>query len=323
MPQIDVLLSVYNVEPYVGDALKSIRSQTFTDISIIIVDDCSTDNTLGLVEQIASTDQRIRVIRTPHNMGTAEALNYGLQFCDAPFVANMDGDDIALPTRLEKQLRFLQTNPGIALVGCATKAIDHFGNLNTGLGISWVPSEQEQVTKTMLLASPCRHVWLARAEVYSQLRGYRDMRYTEDYDFLLRAITFGYRVSNLTEPLMLIRTHANNKSLAIESRKAHYHIVDLYRERLKYGKDSFTQEGFARAIQAGKTEDIAFRLAMSCLKKAAQARSYFRRVLFTVLSAVLSPLQARYIFDRIRFRIAMRRPRRISGSAQLAEQINR
>ena len=119
----------------------------------------------------------------------------------------------------------------------------------------------------MFLASPCRHVWLARREVYSHLCGYRDMRYTEDYDFLLRAIGSGYRVSNLAEPLMLIRTHADNKSLSIQSRKAHYYIARLYRERVKYGDDSFSQESYAKAVQAGKVEKIAFRLAMTCLKK--------------------------------------------------------
>jgi glycosyltransferase involved in cell wall biosynthesis len=310
MSRIDVLLPVYNVESYVGDALNSIRSQTFTEIGIIVVDDCSTDNTLRIVEEIAGTDPRITVVRTPHNRGTAEALNYGLQFCRAPLIANMDGDDIALPTRLEKQRQFLEENPDIALVGCATKAIDQSGNPIAGFGISWVPCDQEQVAKTMLLASPCRHVWLARRDVYSHLCGYRDMRYTEDYDFLLRAITYGYRVSNLAEPLMLIRAHADNKSLFIQSRKAHYYIVRLYRERLKCGWDSFSREAYAKAVRGGKAEDIAFQVAMRCLKKGTHSHSRVKRALLTALSAVVSPLQARYLFDRIRFRIAMRPSKR-------------
>jgi glycosyltransferase involved in cell wall biosynthesis len=322
MPRIDVLLPVYNVERYVTDALNSIRSQTFTEIEITIVDDCSTDNTLCIVEKIASIDPRIRVIRTPHNMGTAEALNYGLQFCRAPLIANMDGDDIALPTRLEKQRQFLEENPAIALVGCATKAIDQSGNPIAGLGISWVPCDQEQVTKTMLLASPCRHVWLARRDVYSHLCGYRDMRYTEDYDFLLRAITYGYRVSNLAEPLMLIRAHADNKSLFIQSRKAHYYIVSLYRERLKCGRDSFSREAYAKAVRASKAEDIAFQVAMRCLQKGTHSHSRVKRALLTALSAVVSPLQARYLFDRIRFRIAMRPSKREVSQSRAAGHVS-
>jgi glycosyltransferase involved in cell wall biosynthesis len=306
MPQIDVLLPVYNVGHYVAEALSSIQSQTLSDIEIVVIDDCSTDNTLRIVEQIASADPRIRVIRTPHNKGTAEALNHGIQFCRAPFIAHMDGDDIALPTRLEKQLQFLEQNPTISLVGCATKAIDQFGNPIVGFGTSWVPCDQEQVTKTMLLASPCRHVWLARREVYSHLRGYRDMRYTEDYDFLLRAITARYRVSNLAEPLMLIRTHNDNKSLFIESRKAHYYIVQLYRERLKRGFDSFNQESYAEAVRANKLEEHAFRLAMKYLKRGSRSNNRIKRAFLTALSAIVSPLQARYIIDRIWFRAAMR-----------------
>jgi hypothetical protein len=321
MAKIDVLLPVYNVQHYVADALTSIQSQTFTDIHIIIIDDCSTDNTLHIVEQIASADPRIRVVRTPHNEGTAEALNYGIQFCRAPFIAHMDGDDIALPTRLEKQLQFLEENPDIALVGCATKAIDRSGKPVPGLGVSRKPSTDEEVKKTMLLASPCSHLWLAKAEVYSRLSGYRDMRYTEDYDFLLRAIASGYRVSNLAEPLMLIRTHTTNKSLSIQSRKAHHYIVRLYRERLEYGSDTFSQKAYSKAVRTGRTEDIAFHLAVKCLNRGTHSQGRIKRALFTALSAVLSPLQARYIIDRIRFRIAMRPSRRAVRRLRVARLI--
>jgi glycosyltransferase involved in cell wall biosynthesis len=101
MARISVLLPVYNVEPYVAEALASIQSQTFSDIEIVVVDDGSTDRTLRIVEQFASTDRRIKVVRRARNHGLSAALNFGLTFCRAPFIARMDGDDIALPTRLE------------------------------------------------------------------------------------------------------------------------------------------------------------------------------------------------------------------------------
>jgi len=69
MARISVLVPVYNVEAYVAEALASIQSQTFTDIEMVVVDDGSTDGTLRIVKQIASTDSRIRIVRTPRNLG--------------------------------------------------------------------------------------------------------------------------------------------------------------------------------------------------------------------------------------------------------------
>jgi glycosyltransferase involved in cell wall biosynthesis len=321
MARISVLMPLYNVESYLAEALGSIQSQTFADIEIVIVDDCSTDNTLRIVEGIARTDPRIRIISTPRNRGLTAALNFGLDFCHAPFIARMDGDDIALPTRLENQLRFLDENPDIALVGCTTRAIDESGTPLPGLGISRKPFNDEEVAKTMLLASPCSHIWLARSEVYSCLSKYRDFKCAEDYDFLLRAIAAGYRISNLAEPLMLVRTRAGNLSSGIEQRKAHYYIVRLYRERLRHGRDSFSDEACAKAIRAGKAEETAFRLSMICLRKGTHSHSRVKRWLLWVLAAVVSPLQARYVIDRIRLRIALRPSKRAVRALRVAGHV--
>ena len=306
MARISVLMCVYNVEAYVAEALASIQSQTISDIEIVVVDDGSTDGTRAVVESIASADPGIKVVGTAKNQGIPHALNLGLGFCRAPFIARMDGDDIALPARLEKQLRFLEENPGIALVGCATTAIDQFGRPLPGLGISRKPVTQEAVSGTMLLAPPCSHIWLARREVYDTLSGYRDMPVAEDYDFLLRAITARYRVTNLPESLMLIRTRPGNVSSRLEQRKAHYYIVNLYRERLKHGRDSFSREGYERAVESGRVENDAFRLAMRCVQKGLRSRSRALRCLLLALSALVSPWQARYFLARFHLKLALR-----------------
>src|ERR1039457_740108 len=165
MARISVLMAVYNVEAFVAEALASIQTQTCSDIEVVVVDDGSTDGTLRIVEQIASSDTRIKIVRAPRNLGLPLALNLGLTFCHAPFIARMDGDDIALPARLEKQLQFLEGNSDIALVGCATSAIDELGRPIPGLGVSLKPTNQESIARTLLLASPCSHIWPARREV--------------------------------------------------------------------------------------------------------------------------------------------------------------
>jgi glycosyltransferase involved in cell wall biosynthesis len=306
MAIISILMPVYNVEDYVAEALASIQSQSFTDIEIVVVDDGSTDGTLGIVAQIASADPRIKVVRAPRNMGLPLALNLGLPFCSAPFIARMDGDDIALPTRLEKQLRFLEENPDIALVGCATMAIDQLGRPIPGLGVSRKPANAEEIGRTMLLASPCLHIWLARSEVYDTLSGYRDMWAAEDYDFLLRAISAGFQITNLLEPLMLIRKRFGNISSRLESRKASYYITSLYRERMRNGQDSFSREGYVRAVRPGRVENSIFGLAMKFAHRGLGSPSRALRYLLLAISALVSPWQARYFLDRMRFRAALR-----------------
>jgi hypothetical protein len=220
----------------------------------------------------------------------------------------MDGDDIALPTRLEKQLQFLEDNPDIALVGCSTSAIDELGQPIPGLSVSLKPITQESVTKTMLLAPPCSHIWLARRQVYDTLSGYREISVAEDYDFLLRAITAGYCISNLPESLMLIRTRPGNISSRLEQRKAHYYITHLYRERMRNGQDSFSREGYERAVRSSRVENGVFRLAMKCVHRGLQSHSRVLCYCLLALSALVSPWQARYFLLRLRLKMALRTP---------------
>ncbi len=306
MAIISVLMNVYNVEAYVAEALASVQSQTIQDIEVIVADDGSTDRTRSIVEGMAATDPRIKIVGTANNQGIAQALNLGLRFCSAPFIAKMDGDDIALPTRLEKQLRFLEENPGIALVGCATSAIDQSGRPIPGLGVARKPFTQGAISRTLLLASPCQHSWMARRAVYDTLSGYRPVTLATDYDFLLRAVTSGFLLSNIPEALMLMRTRPGNASSRLEQRKNHYYIAGLYRQRLMTGRDNFSREDNERVVRPGSVENCAFRLAMKCVQRGLQSHNRVLRLLLIALSALLSPWQARYFLDRIRFRCALR-----------------
>ena len=221
-----------------------------------------------------------------------------------PPIARMDGDDIALPTRLEKQFQFLESE--IALVGCACIPIDEYGNPIPGLGISLRPTTQEAIAKTMLLASPCSHVWLARSELLGKLSGYREISVSEDFDFLLRAVTAGFLLGNLQEPLMRIRTRPGQNSGSLQQRRAHDYVVRLYRERLKYGVDTFSLENYKHAIKTSALEGSAFRVAQRCNQKGIQSRSKFLRFTLACFSATLSPWQVRYFIDRIRLKRAWR-----------------
>ena len=158
----------------------------------------------------------------------------------------------------------------------------------------------------MLLSIPCCHVWLARRELYAALSNYREMPFAEDHDFLLRAVSAGFQLSNLTEPLMQIRTRAGQLSSRLQQMKAYYYIVSLHRERAKYGKDGFSLEHFNQAIKSGKVEESLFKFAQMSNQRGFQSRNTFMRFSLAGLSAILSPWQARYFIRRIRLSLAQR-----------------
>src|ERR1700754_2149317 len=123
---VDVLIPVYNGVRYVRCAVESMQMQTVSDIRIHIVDDGSTDGTAEVLAEMAAQDPRLRIHSKP-NGGIVDALNTGLGFCTAEFVARHDADAIAYPDRLERQIAYLRANPDCVAVSSATRHIDQEG----------------------------------------------------------------------------------------------------------------------------------------------------------------------------------------------------
>ena len=110
MPEISVVMTVYNREKYVSHAIESILSQTYKEFEFIIVDDGSVDSSPDIIKKYAKKDQRIKYIRQ-QNSGSAHARNTGIKKSQGKYIALMDDDDTSMPTRLEKQLKYLTKNP--------------------------------------------------------------------------------------------------------------------------------------------------------------------------------------------------------------------
>lgn len=121
-PKVSVLMPVYNCELYIQEAVDSILNQTFKDFEFIIIDDCSTDNTVSIINSFK--DSRINLIIKPQNTGYTNSLNYGLSIAKGKYIARMDGDDISLPERFAKQIYFLDNNLDYVLCGTALKVIN-------------------------------------------------------------------------------------------------------------------------------------------------------------------------------------------------------
>jgi glycosyltransferase involved in cell wall biosynthesis len=304
-PTISVLVPAYNVAQFIEESLASVQAQTLHDLQVIVVDDGSTDATLSIVERLAQSDPRIRVVKSTSRGGVVSALNLGLASCDAPYIARMDADDIAVPERLEKQLHYLRSHLDVALVGSGTVTINENGE---EVGVSCSPITEKAVMKSLLFGPPCLHpTWLVRRELYEKLGGYRELVSAEDYDLLLRAVTSGFKIANLPDRLMRIRIRAGNTAhiAGLRQRKTHLYVVRLYKERLRAGADNFSRAECENAVRAGSIASICHGGAALLVQAAFRKSGKFRRVCLCALAAIISPWQARYFWDRLRWRLAL------------------
>lgn len=203
-------MPAYNAERYIDEAIGSILRQTFADFELIIVDDCSDDATLDIIRSYAAKDSRI-IYRSMHrNLNTAGACNFALRLARGMFIARMDADDIAVPTRLEQQVRFLRSHPEVGMVGSNMIMINHD---NMVIGHRKYPTTDTAIRKRIFRSSPfCHPSIMVRKTIAQQVGCYNEKLVpAEDYDFFFR-IGGVSKFSNLDEWLCRYRIHASNIS---------------------------------------------------------------------------------------------------------------
>ena len=302
-PLVSVLIPIYNVSPYIEESINSILNQTYTNIEIIAIDDCSTDNTFEIVKSMATKDRRLKVLKNSVNLKISKTLNIAYKLSKGEFILRMDGDDVSSEDRIEKKLNFLFNNQNIDLVGCSTKTISADGEY---LGKTKMPSDLNIIEKLLPFSSPIRHIWLARRSVYEKLHSYRDIPGVEDYDFLLRArynhisITnvenyFGYSVrigregstiSTLSYKQLIL------KKLVYKDFKSKYKTSVDY-EKIVINKHMLRLHAFS-SLQLQKAIE-------------AYSRKNIVKTFYYLALAVMSPYQVRYLFERVAVRYLTRK----------------
>ena len=105
---VSIIMPLYNSADYIADSIKSVLAQTYSDWELLIVDDCSTDNSVGIVKSFA--DSRIRLFQNENNSGAAISRNYALREAQGRWIAFLDSDDIWDAQKLEKQIKFMENN---------------------------------------------------------------------------------------------------------------------------------------------------------------------------------------------------------------------
>jgi GT2 family glycosyltransferase len=308
VPIVSVLMAAYNGEAFVAQAIESLQRQSISEIEIVVVNDGSTDKTLQVLETMAVADSRIRVVNMGTNKGCVAARNLGLTHCRSPHIAELDQDDVALEDRLAKQLTYLMDHPDVALVGGDAASIDLNGKPIHLAGASPILLTDRAIKRALLLGSPCYHSgWLARRDLYTQLDGYRELTPCEDYDFLLRAVSSGYKITNIADRVVMIRLHPRQVSstAALKQRKMHGYVVNLFQDRSGGRPDAFSIESAQQATSSGRFAHALHRFAVRCTGAGFQCSGKLPK-LFLLMAACVSPWQAKYFFDRLRLRLICR-----------------
>ena len=207
LPRLSVLLPVYNGERFIAQSVRSVLAQTFRDFELVVVDDGSADRTLEIVSGFQ--DPRIRLVRLPEHKGLVEALNVGLRSIESELVARMDADDDCLPGRFERQVRFLDAHPDVALCGSWTQ---QFGN--GASAISRPPASPHEVHARLFFGWSIDHPSVMMRRDFLALHGLEydeAFRHVEDQDFFMRVAEVG-KIANIPEVLLRTREHEANVS---------------------------------------------------------------------------------------------------------------
>ncbi|HMR63834.1 MAG TPA: glycosyltransferase [Anaerolineae bacterium] len=204
-PSVSVMMTVYNGEKYVSQAIHSIRRQSLADFEFVIVDDGSTDRTPELLAEAQARDSRLKVI-TAARLGRAKALNLAWREASGAYIANLDADDLAEPARLERQLAYLQQQPDIGLLGTACRVLD---NKKESERVVYQPLTDAELRRRLVRQNPFVHssVMMPR-RVLESLGGYNEhFRISVDYELWVR-LAQKYRLANLPDVLTAKRVHS-------------------------------------------------------------------------------------------------------------------
>lgn len=195
MPEISVVMPVYNGEAYLPQAVESILNQTCGDFEFLIVCEHGTSPaSREIVERYAEKDKRVRPIYNSERLGIAASLNVGLRAAAGRYIARMDGDDISGPRRFEVQRLFLDTYPEIGVCGTAHRVI------NSPNWFVDYEADPDQLESELLFFAVMRHPTIMLRRELTETCAYDEtLTGAEDYDFYdkLSEVT---RLSNILDP---------------------------------------------------------------------------------------------------------------------------
>lgn len=228
---VSVLLPLYN-EPiaFAKEAIDSILKQTYQNLEIILLlDNPQNEELKELITGYGKQDGRIRIHINEENRGLPDTLNAGINLATGDYIARMDGDDISVSTRIEKQLNYLLEHPKVDLIGSNAYIINEDGE-EIGEYRKLRTDFSQKIMLRKASINMIHPTWFGKSSLFKQCK-YRNFMHCEDYDFMARAYAMGSNFYNLKENLLYVRVQ--QKSCRSVSRK---HAYEQYINTLEVRK---------------------------------------------------------------------------------------
>lgn len=232
-PLVSVILPCYNAEKFIEASIASIISQTYSNLEIIAIDDSSTDNTFSILQILSKNDNRIKILHNEKNAGLVFSLNKGIVNAKGKYIARMDADDISLPQRIEKQIKFMEQHTDVALCGSGYLIIN---SENKETGKISLPSENEEIKAALLFTNAFAHPTVViRKEILERCGLYEEgLVPAEDYELWIR-IAENYKIANIPAYLLKYRVHESNLTLTKKENQKHAFEIILNKHAEAFG----------------------------------------------------------------------------------------
>ena len=228
MPLLSVVMSTYNRAHLLKETVESVLNQSFSDFEFIIIDDCSTDNTLQLLQSFK--DNRINVLKNSQNKGCTFNYHIAHNLARGKYVAHIDDDDICFPNRFEKQIDFLKQNPDISLLGAF---VETFGE---NVRPSWTfYTEPEKLDFIMNFYNPICHSSIIYDKEFTDknLINYDlSCKCAQDYDFYKQFLFKGAKIANISDVLVRYRMHQKRLTDVFETQQIQINVAERVKEQL-------------------------------------------------------------------------------------------
>ncbi|MES1937243.1 glycosyltransferase family 2 protein [Salinisphaera hydrothermalis] len=205
-PRVSVVIPTYNSARYLDDAIQSVLAQDYADFELLVVDDASTDDTADHVARYR--DPRVRYLRNDTQRGIAGARNRGIDAARGEFIASLDGDDRAYPSRLSCQVAFLDAHPDHAAVGSWARWMDAEGRARPG--VTRRPTDWRDASAQLIYKSSLQQPSVtARAAILAEYRYDESFRLSSDYELWTRIATH-HRLASQPRALVRCRRHTRS-----------------------------------------------------------------------------------------------------------------
>ena len=288
-PLVSVIMPVYNAQDYVGYAIESILSQTYTNFELIIVDDASSDDSLKMINSYC--DERIQVLKREENAGYPTAMNQGLSMSKGIFVARMDADDISAANRIENQVAFLNSHPELVFVGTRKFWVTPRGKFYFPESLAnpeedWITETWERVLKRKRAFTDPSVIVLRK--YIENVGGYRTYLPTgQDVDLWLRLLENGKQAATINARLYGRRMLLNAISYSKDTSKNNRIPRALAEERQKMGSDAVMRGESIDCFSITREMEVELHVQrIEALWRAARriaiAKDYVSSVLFTL-----------------------------------------